>query len=277
QKNQERQNTLVEIAELKAEFAASERQTEEAKRRMEMFSDSEAEQKRTEAAARYEAQDASAKIEELTCGMEQLKVRSQDLAKTKLDLEEKANQAQQKRRGFSSTIQDLEQKTKGSQKQLDEIRQVWTNLQMKLTELGYKQDSLKEKMQQSYSVDLEASLENVVEISPPQHSFLEEINQLKAKLEGMGPVNLVAIEENEQLQQRYSFLISQQEDLCNAQESLRKAIVQINRTAREIFAETFQKIQVSFKEYFRILFGGGDARLILLEENNILESGIEIV
>ncbi|MFC1699378.1 chromosome segregation protein SMC, partial [Candidatus Omnitrophota bacterium] len=71
--------------------------------------------------------------------------------------------------------------------------------------------------------------------------------------------------------------IAQQEDLVKAQDSLRRAISQINHTARVAFAETFQNVQNNFKEYFRLLFNGGDARLILLDENNILESGIEIV
>ncbi|MBL7085317.1 MAG: chromosome segregation protein SMC, partial [Candidatus Omnitrophica bacterium] len=215
--------------------------------------------------------------EQLKHQIQQLKLQDKDLSQAKLNVEEKLNQNVEKRKRFSQTIQKLENSARESQKELDQLREKKADLQIKLTELNYKQSSLNEKMQQNYQVDLQAALEDTVEISPPEDFVFEEIKRLKARLEGMGPVSLVAIEENDQLQQRYSFLISQQEDLTRAQESLHKAITQINRTARQMFLETFQNVQISFKEYFRILFGGGDARLIMLDENNILESGIEIV
>ena len=79
------------------------------------------------------------------------------------------------------------------------------------------------------------------------------------------------------VQQRFDFLTKQEEDLLKAKDDLHKAIVKINRTTRELFTETFQKIQKHFTDYYRQLFGGGSAELILLDENDVLESGIEIV
>ncbi len=93
----------------------------------------------------------------------------------------------------------------------------------------------------------------------------------------MGPVNLVAIEEHKELQERYDFLTSQQQDLLDAKESLHKAINRINRTTRKLFIETFEKIKAYFKEYFRLLFGGGTADIYLIDQADILESGIEII
>jgi chromosome segregation protein len=90
-------------------------------------------------------------------------------------------------------------------------------------------------------------------------------------------VNLVAIEEHKELEERYAFLAKQQEDLLMAKESLHKAIVKINKTTRSLFLETFEKIQAEFKGYFRMLFGGGHAELLLLDETDVLECGIEIV
>ena len=280
-KNQERQKTLVEIAEAKAETQALVREAQDVQRRLEMLLESESEQKRTKQVREQELRDTGARIEQLRQEKAELELQAKDLTQSKLGLEEKLNQIIKQRQGTFATIQDLEGRLRENQKELDIVREEKADLQVKLTELNYKQDSLKDRMHQNYHVDLQAMLDESSEIQPVEASAFDfirdEINRLKTKLEGMGAVNLVAIEENDQLQQRYSFLISQQEDLACAQESLRKAIAQINHTARKVFAETFQKIQVSFKEYFRILFGGGDARLILLEENNILESGIEIV
>ena len=103
------------------------------------------------------------------------------------------------------------------------------------------------------------------------------VTELKAKLDKMGPVNLVAIDEHKELEERHSFLVHQQEDLVNAKDSLMKAIQKINKTTKELFIETFQKIQVEFKSFFRLLFGGGQAELILVDEQDVLESGIEII
>ena len=276
-KNQEKQNLLVEIATTKTELSALDREAEDLKARLKMVIDVEDEQKRAKEAREKETQDAAAKIGQLKEEIIQLELQTKDCSASKLNIEGELNQANQKRQRLSATIRDIDDKTRETQRELDELREKRGDLQVKLTQLGFKQDSLKDKIYQSYQVDLESCLEDTLEISPPEPSIFDEINRLKARLEGIGPVNLVAIEENDQLQQRYSFLVSQQQDLVNAQESLRKAITQINRTARLKFQEVFQKVQVSFKEYFRILFGGGDARLILLDENNVLESGIEIV
>ncbi|MBN3037831.1 MAG: chromosome segregation protein SMC [Candidatus Omnitrophica bacterium] len=272
-----RQNTLVEIAQTKAQLEAQDKEEKDARLRLKMILDSCDEQKASKQIREQELEENQKKIEQLTEEITQLESEQRELGQTKLNIEKELDQALHKRLDLSGGIDALEKKVKEQQKALDVLRENKSSIQIKLTETSYKQSSLGDKMQQSYQVDLSATLEDAVELSPLEDNIFEEIVHLKSRLEGIGPVNLVAIEENDQLQQRYDFLISQQEDLIQAQESLRKAITQINRTAREMFAQTFQQIQQSFKDYFRILFGGGDARLILLDDNNILESGIEIV
>ena len=87
----------------------------------------------------------------------------------------------------------------------------------------------------------------------------------------------MAIEEFEELRQRFEFLTKQQSDLLTAKESLHQTISKINRTTREMFMETFTKVSEEFRVYFRMLFGGGEAQLVLLDPQNVLESGIEII
>jgi chromosome segregation protein len=93
----------------------------------------------------------------------------------------------------------------------------------------------------------------------------------------MGTVNLVAIEEFEELKKRYEFLTNQQNDLISAKESLKEAIDKINKTTKKLFLDTFNKVNQEFRAYFRLLFGGGEAELILVDERDVLESGIEII
>jgi len=114
----------------------------------------------------------------------------------------------------------------------------------------------------------------------PQLSIEEltlEIEKLKKRCESYGAVNLVAIEEFEELKGRHEFLTKQQSDLLTAREGLLSTIQKINRTTRQMFTDTFVKVNEEFKVYFRMLFGGGEAQLVLLDPENALECGIDIV
>jgi chromosome segregation protein len=128
---------------------------------------------------------------------------------------------------------------------------------------------------QAYKIDLDSTENPTEEIDIAVVSL--EVEELKRKLDSYGTVNMVAIEEYDELKQRYDFLIQQQTDLVNAKESLHQAILKINRTTKQMFLDTFEKVREEFKNYFRLLFNGGDAQLFLIDENDPLETGIEII
>ncbi len=172
------------------------------------------------------------------------------------------------------SVDELQLKDK--EQTLECLRNQVRDLDVKLTETVYRKTNLKEKILQSYKVDLEEThidLEDNIDWD----TLKTQVTELKEGLDKMGPVNLVAIDEHKELEERRSFLVHQQEDLVNAKDSLMKAIQKINKTTKELFIETFQKIQVEFKNFFRLLFGGGQAELILVDEQDVLESGIEII
>ncbi|MDO9572936.1 MAG: AAA family ATPase, partial [Candidatus Omnitrophota bacterium] len=139
----------------------------------------------------------------------------------------------------------------------------------------YRYGTNKEIMLSAYKIDLDAHAEVAKELD--HQGLSNAIIELKKKLDSYGSVNLVAIEEYDELKQRYDFLIQQQTDLLTAKESLHQAILKINRTTKQMFMETFEKVKVEFKNYFRLLFNGGDAQLFLIDEQDPLESGIEII
>ena len=103
------------------------------------------------------------------------------------------------------------------------------------------------------------------------------VTDLSERIEAMGPVNLDAIQEYDELEQRHSFLENQVTDLVNSKAELHAIIAKINRTTRDLFADTFARIRENFQVMFAELFGGGRANLMLLEEGDPLESGIEII
>ena len=105
----------------------------------------------------------------------------------------------------------------------------------------------------------------------------EMVTDLTERIEAMGPVNLDAIQEYDELEQRQIFLEQQNADLVNSKAELHAVIAKINRTTKELFADTFARIRENFQIMFSELFGGGHANLMLVDEADPLESGIEII
>ncbi|MFT5465429.1 MAG: chromosome segregation protein [Verrucomicrobiales bacterium] len=115
--------------------------------------------------------------------------------------------------------------------------------------------------------------------SQPDWEFVESIlGGLRRKLDSMGPVNLDAIAEYDELEERFNMMQQQHDDLVSSKEELLKVIEKINVTTEEMFAETFVKVRENFREMFTELFGkGAQANLVLLDDDDPLESGIEII
>jgi len=105
----------------------------------------------------------------------------------------------------------------------------------------------------------------------------EQINRLRRRVESFGSVNLAAPEEFEQLQARVAFLMAQRDDLINSKNDLLQLIHKITVTTKQQFKEVFMQVRQNFKEVFSVLFEGGEADLVLLDEEDVLNSGIEII
>jgi chromosome segregation protein len=112
---------------------------------------------------------------------------------------------------------------------------------------------------------------------PGSMSAEEAIVALKAKIDRLGPVNMMAIEQFDELETRHAFLTTQRKDLVDSIAQTVEAIKRIDETSKVRFAEAFAAIQENFQSTFGTLFGGGRAGLTLLDENDPLESGIDIV
>jgi chromosome segregation protein len=137
-------------------------------------------------------------------------------------------------------------------------------------------------LREQIALDLHAGIDALAEVEPPadeetRATLESEVAKVADQLEKIGPVNVLAIEEHQELETRESFLRTQRDDLVQSIESLRQTIRKINLTSRELFREAFGQVNESFTQIFTSLFGGGTARMQLLDEEDVLESGIELV
>ena len=105
----------------------------------------------------------------------------------------------------------------------------------------------------------------------------EMVADLRAKIEKMGAVNMMAIDQFDDLESRHAFLTAQRKDLVDSIAATNEAIRKIDKTTRERFQEAFTIINANFEGTFTTLFGGGKAGLVLLDESDALESGIDII
>ncbi len=165
---------------------------------------------------------------------------------------------------------------------LDELRKHKNQFDIERTEQRMRHQTLAERVTGSYNVMLEdvlAAPEPAWEngLKPERDQLETLVAEIRAKMESMGPVNLVAIEEHQELEQRYNFLIQQQDDLTKAKEQLMELIKKINKTTTEMFSKTFELVNQNFQTMFNRMFGGGTAKLVLVDEEDVLESGIEII
>jgi chromosome segregation protein len=129
-------------------------------------------------------------------------------------------------------------------------------------------------------VDEEAGTEPPAEAAPAAARALtpdEMVADLRAKIDRMGAVNMMAIDQFDDLETRHTFLTAQRKDLVDSIAATNDAIKRIDKTTRERFHEAFTVINQNFEQTFTTLFGGGRAGLVLLDESDALESGIDII
>lgn len=164
-------------------------------------------------------------------------------------------------------------------KQAEEMRESIARFDIRRTETSMQRQNLLDRITSDYRISVDTVMAEPEEPQelPPLEESETRIAELRTKLDAMGPVNLVAIEEYQELQERFAFLTEQEEDLVNSKQQLMELIKKINVTTSEMFRETFTKVNTNFEEMFKRLFRGGSARLVLLDEDDILESGIEII
>jgi len=170
-----------------------------------------------------------------------------------------------------------EQLLRQARTEQSEIEQHIHQLQLDLSQLKVKDEYLCQRVREELQIELVEAYQNYSTQDIDWDVVRDEINDLRGKIERLGNVNVDAIEQQQQLEERYTFLASQVEDLNASKAQLEQLIERINQESREKFQVTFDQVRIHFQELFRILFGGGKADIFLENPEDVLESGIEIV
>jgi chromosome segregation protein len=150
-------------------------------------------------------------------------------------------------------------------------------LTVKERELGMAIAHLLDGVFQKHRVDVRRELTDYHDRALPDAALRSRIDELTSVVERMGEINLTAIEEFEERNQRHTYLVAQKDDLEQALAQLDQAIRQMNRESRKLFRETFDEVNSRFQTMFPRMFGGGRAELRLTDAENLLETGIDII
>ncbi len=150
------------------------------------------------------------------------------------------------------------------------------DLEIEINRFDVKLDNLLNTLSEEYSMTYEKAI-STYKLEIDEDDARTIVSNLKTKIKNLGPVNIDAISEFDRVNERYEFLNRQKDDLKNAESTLLSIIDELDEVMKKEFTENFNLIRKNFNETFKELFKGGNADLKLLEPDNILESGIDIV
>ncbi len=247
--------------------------------------------------------------------------RLQRLAEEIAVIETQTRQSQEERQRADSVFREFEAKTTTLQSQLaaaeerhaeglqrvqNDERQLADNRKhftltrdaraaadVQLAEIRTRMSTMEDTLTLTYGESVEKGTDDVLKTEgdhdagdggqTPQ-DWRDRIEVIRGRMDRMGPLNLAAVEEHRELEERYQFLSKQEEDLSESIRSLQEIIERLNRTTGRMFKETFEALQEKFGEVFSALFAGGQAELVLVKPNSeedgedaVLDPGIDIV
>ena len=223
-----------------------------------------------------ENQQIDLQEQQLSLDLDDLEKRVGGLSESKQAADARVKIIVEKREKAAMETEERTEKVRQARAKGEEIQRDLHGFEVQEAQMNVEARNIEEKLQVEYKVDLD-NPPVTIEKDFDEETAEKESIELRAKIERLGLVNMVAVEEYDELNQRYKFLTEQRDDLLKAKDDLQKAINKINLTSKELFTSTFATVQENFKDTFQRLFEGGRAELILIDEGDVLESGIEIV
>lgn len=198
----------------------------------------------------------------------------QEMLESRLQVEQKLSVARNELADYENQMKDADQKRLGHDRQSQTVRESLDQLRLQRQELAVRRDTIAEQLDNSAEQMqlLQQELPDDIDLA----GIEDELQAMARKLERIGAVNLVAIDEYEQCKERKVYLDEQHTDLTEAMSMLESAINKIDKETRQRFKETFDELNEGFKEFFPKLFGGGSAYLELTG-NDMLDTGVGVM
>lgn len=193
-------------------------------------------------------------------------------------LKTEAAEVEESRQGLQEKLEQIRQQLSEIRKGHEQAAEAVNACRVELSEADVRIENLIARSRDEMGMNL---LERIADYQHDENrdwpAVEQQIDDLKAKIERLGNVNLDAIAEQDELEKRGQFLGEQLADVRSSQNQLNDLIKRINQESREMFTRSFEVIRTNFQELFRKLFGGGKADVLLLNPEDVLESPIEIV
>ncbi len=227
-------------------------------------------------------------IENKNNNLKQLELESKELEQKILELEETIESIKTEIQDSSKEIEKLKSnrvdkndRLTKSEKDISEKLLILEELKSQIIKMDVKKQKINQDIEALINnlwEEYELTPNNVTEYKKPDNVAVaqKQVNELRGKIKDLGSINIDSIEEYKKTKERYDFMNEQRLDLENTVGKLRKVIQEMTETMKVQFKEKFEIINKNFNEVFIELFGGGKAELILEDEENILECGIEI-
>ncbi|MBQ6697969.1 MAG: chromosome segregation protein SMC, partial [Oscillospiraceae bacterium] len=203
------------------------------------------------------------------------KAECESLRENKKTIEKKITDIAQSRLSLEAERNRKDKESKDKNDEILKLERERSRLEMKKESAAREEQQITEKLWESYELTLGTAEKYIVEIESLSDAT-KRISELKSAVRKLGDVNVNAIEEYDRVSERYEFMTKQCGDLEKAKTELEKMIFEITEEMQAIFAEQFKVINKNFGETFAEIFGGGKAELVLEDESDILNCGIEI-
>ena len=228
-------------------------------------------------AAEHE-QEAEGGEEEL----EGLAAQSAELLTKRGELEERLREARQVAEASREAVEAVRRRSDEVTRKLEQTAEATTTTRLDLQRVELAREEVLARAQEELDLgpaDLVRGFEPDEALSSGSalDALEAEVRELKSKLDRLGPVNMEAMAELEEVGSRLTFLEEQRKDLAQSQAALRETVRTIDAESRRLFLETFEEVRGNFQRIFRQLFGGGRADVVLAEGEDVLDAGVEIV
>jgi chromosome segregation protein len=276
--DQARQSAAAEVTAAKVDLARAEQRLESLRLRLTQFEDDHRERERAIGQVRAQWQQArqrgeAAELASLaaSAGIALLAIEQQSLAQQMADCASRRDGAIAERSKVSDQLAALRRREQ-------RLRDQQHQLELSAEQVRHERRSLADRLREDYGIDLAAATDQPSPQEAEERAAVEqEIESLRRKINQIGAVNLDALQELDELEQRFATLSGQHKDLTEAKHSLERIIHKINADSRRLFLETLEAIRVNFQALYRKAFGGGRADIVLEEGVDVLDCGVEII